>query len=686
VPANPEARINIDPDRQPLTAFQADRLAKLTGLNAKELVRKPIAELAEKFRWRIDPQLFLFRRICGRVIKRDPITGAEYPVPFATVHVEDTDCGLLGYFPIGFRWGWFYPLFCRREEIATVTTDACGRFCVYIPFFDIDWILRWRFERICFPDIFLRPSIREILEELIEPPIFRPPRPLPDPPPILVDGGLSIRRAEEVLPRHVVGRLIAHEAGAVLGASSVERENLLNSPAFKTAFPPPVPAEFRQARKGEPKPEAEMEAVRDTLSARLKLSREVLAKLDLNRFIGPFRRCINIIVPEWVPLLDVPDITFRVTQDVNGDGTEEVIYSEGFFDVRWNSGPIPDVTLEASPIAIAGQVCDAPEIPCANQAAILFAGLHPLKHRDPVANPYFDANTGYAIRVNRPHPSGALVDPLPNPEATAPMARTLHIYGCHRIQGAVHYRVRYSYNGGASVPFTGLTWPLYRVFGGNLQTLWPAADVNGWYPILPAADGWFPDLLLVAWPTAGYADGLYTLVLDIGDGAKNVLGSSPAVSIRVDNSAPVAQFTSLRWKRDTDAVWTPLPLVCPVIPRGVVPANIQIEVGYTVTASHLRSVVLSAGGCGGGNPVLSSALATAQHWHEDANDNTFTSTAVFDVASVNPAGAYGFTIHAASRAFNPSGGDNGHISDWNYDPVYIDVWPHLPVAIVNANP
>jgi hypothetical protein len=38
-----------------------------------------------------------------------------------------------------------------------------------------------------------------------------------------------------------------------------------------------------------------------------------------------------VLVPEWVPLVDVPDITFRVTQDVDGDGDEETIYSEGYY-------------------------------------------------------------------------------------------------------------------------------------------------------------------------------------------------------------------------------------------------------------------------------------------------------------------------------------------------------------------
>ena len=106
----------------------------------KELVGQTVANVLDKHRWIIDPPLVLFRKICGQVVRKDPVTGVEYPVPFATVHVEDTDCGLVWYGPPGWKWGWFYPLFCHREEIATVKTDECGRFCVYVPWFDIDWI------------------------------------------------------------------------------------------------------------------------------------------------------------------------------------------------------------------------------------------------------------------------------------------------------------------------------------------------------------------------------------------------------------------------------------------------------------------------------------------------------------------------------------------------------------------
>jgi hypothetical protein len=62
-----------------------------------------------------------------------------------------------------------------------VTTDECGEFCVWVPRWDIDWILRWRRERFCFP--FERPSIIDLLEDLPIPVERVPRRPWPEPDP-----------------------------------------------------------------------------------------------------------------------------------------------------------------------------------------------------------------------------------------------------------------------------------------------------------------------------------------------------------------------------------------------------------------------------------------------------------------------------------------------------------------------
>jgi hypothetical protein len=142
------------PDQVPLTKLQAKRLSGLTGINADELAGLSVSEISTKFRWQIDPEYFFFRRICGKVVKKDPSTGIEYPVPFATVYAEDTDCSLLGLFPVDNPWAWFFPFFCETEVIAETTTDACGNFCVWVPRFEIEWILRFRLERRCFVELF----------------------------------------------------------------------------------------------------------------------------------------------------------------------------------------------------------------------------------------------------------------------------------------------------------------------------------------------------------------------------------------------------------------------------------------------------------------------------------------------------------------------------------------------------
>ena len=37
-----------------------------------------MAELADQLRWRIDPSIFLFRQVCGKVVRTDPVTGIAY--------------------------------------------------------------------------------------------------------------------------------------------------------------------------------------------------------------------------------------------------------------------------------------------------------------------------------------------------------------------------------------------------------------------------------------------------------------------------------------------------------------------------------------------------------------------------------------------------------------------------------
>lgn len=66
------ANSNVTPDQMTLAVRQAESLSSMTGVS--------VADLTETLKWVIDPKLRLFRRICGQVVKTDPITGANHPV------------------------------------------------------------------------------------------------------------------------------------------------------------------------------------------------------------------------------------------------------------------------------------------------------------------------------------------------------------------------------------------------------------------------------------------------------------------------------------------------------------------------------------------------------------------------------------------------------------------------------
>lgn len=687
---------NDHPDQLKLTPIQAERLGALSEVAAEELIGLTVTEISDKFRFRIDPMVLLFRKVCGKVVKKDPVTGIEYPVPYATVHVEDTDCSLLGFFPSGAKWAWYFPFRCRREVIATARTDECGRFCVWVPRWDIDWVLRFRRERHCFPVIFDRPSLRD----LIEPIPHGIPRPFPEPDPApfgRFDRPDLIRKIEAQLGRGVAMNLDQLDAQTAFGRSNVDLGFALNAPAFSEETAPPLPMEWRGNRGRESEQRAKgtaagtsMESIRSTLATRLKLDIDDLRAFDLRTFIGPFKRCYDVFVPEWVPLIDVPDITFRVTQDTDGDGVEETIYSEGYFQVRWNDHTPGPVKINAGPNARAGLNCGSPRVPCGNVPAIVLAGRMPVVNVPTI----YDPVNGYALRPNRPHPSGLFADAPPNPDAASPFLGAVSLLGCNRTDSAAtHYRIlfRYSANGGASftsyAPFLNLTWPLFRLDGsGNPEWHYPTPDAQGWYPItLPAGPNPFlPQDLLLDWPTYAFANGRYVLKLELGSGG-TATSSSDEVAFNIDNSAPLGPL-SIEWRRMGDAAFQLLAAPCPLVKRGSPPVELEFRVTLDASAAHLRSARLSAGGCGGGNFVFVSG--TTEHWHTSTADNAEMLQAIFRLPATALEGTYSFSARVSSRAFNPNGGDGGHLllpEPWEYDPEPSHIDPHFAFSVINAN-
>ncbi len=696
--AQPQSRTDLAPDKVPLTESQATRLSALTGIDASRLKGFSVAEISSEFRWQIDPNLFLFTRVCGKVVKQDPATGVQYPVPFANVYAEDTTCSLLGFFPGGRPFAWFFPFYCHTQVVSHTTTDACGNFCFWVPRFEIEWILRFRTERFCFLQLFNKPTVASVIAYLQGHPIG--PDPGPEAKISLKPGSALYQKAEQLLGVQVARQLATLPDSQTIGGRNPGRQALLARPAFPAPLPPPLPRELRKPVNLD-SPEKHLDAVRSTLANNLRIDAAQLERLNLSRYHGPYLRCIDVVVPEWVPILEVPDLSFRVTQDVNGTGTQEVIYSGGLFDVPWGSGNVANVTLLASPIAASTTTCATPDVICGNQPSLEYVGLRPLVNPGSPAPTYVNAATGFATRPNAPHPGGTLAEAGVLP-STAPYTGTLQLYGCANVDNAAFYRLRFTYTAPGTTtastlsPFTGITWPIHREVGGILHSSTQAADANGWYPVLPPADGWFPSCLL-DWDTihsAFNANGLYTIQLEVADGGKTSLATSASVGLLIDNSVPAVTFDAV-WSFNSDLSGAqPVPTNdCVVIDRGVTPRDVYIQLTYSVAANHLKYVQVSSGGCAGGASLYPAAttpaqaaaqLATVQHWYEGPDDNSVSHVVAYKIAAAQPQGVYSFDVYAASRAFNPAGSDEGSLDDWIYNPTYVWTDPSFGIAVVNA--
>jgi hypothetical protein len=680
-----ERRLIVDPNKLKVTEKRARHLAKLANLDVEEFAGKTVAQANKLLQWRVDPELLLFRRVCGRVVKRNPVTGGFCPVPGATVHVEDTDCSFLGFFPVEGPFFWLFPITCHREEIATVTTDACGRFCVYLPFWDIDRILRFRRIRICFLDLY-RPRLRDVIELLPDPPIIRFPRPLPDPPPIRVIKPEVIELVRAHFGADAADHLEVAAEAPEFGAPATDYVNLIDTPL--PSSPPPFAGRLRV------NPGAGYEGIAEAAGLDADLAR----KVDFSRYIGPFIRCRDLYVAEWVPFLDIPDITFRVTQDVDGDGIEEEIYDEGFFDVRWNADPLLNVTLEANANAICVPICEPViPIPCEDEPVINTAGYMPLE------NTHHNDGDGYGRRVNRPAPAPGDYPPPPATgagaaSAVSPYGGTLNLHGCHRIGGATHYRLTYVLNGiGGPVPFTGISWWAPRSAAAPGPPIHVVPDPDGWYPILAAGSVEHPSWLL-SWNTRAFADGTYEVRLEAGTpgaGGMTVIATSDPRKFTVDNTRPEASFLEIRWRYAsvvgpwTDDNSTRLPAVCPVITRDGTRA-VRVRVRWRATAAHLRNAAITFTGCGAANPLLVQPNPAApdveayRHWHTHALDNTVLQSNEFELPAGAAPGCYTLRIHAASRAFNPSGFDHGPTHNWLINQTWRWRWAYRAISVVNV--
>lgn len=672
---------HITPADWKITEPQSRHIQVLIDDVPIELEGATALDIHDHLEWSIDPELLGFERVCGRVRKPDPETGELHPVPNATVHVEDTDCSFLSYFPDGLDLGWFFPFNCAREEIATTTSDECGRFCVYVPRWDIDRVLKFRRERVCLPDIY-QPKLRDILENprvFPDPPFPPRPQPRPDPFPVSLRNPGIFENVSELVGEPTVRRIETSMATHSFGESTGEAEELLRYPAFPRSLDPPLPEGFELGE----------------LPEELPIEPDVLEAIDPEQLVGPFLACRDIIIPEWRTFLDVPDITFRVTQDIDRDGNEEPIYSEGYFDVRWNADDIPDVDLIASDDAISVPTCEGltPENVECDGPSIETVGLMPAR------SPYHEQSTGYSPRLNRPKPNGM------RPDGTAPYAGTLQLHGCHRFEEADYYRLLYSYEGNSETPFTGHEWHAPAI-GRDPVHVQPV-DGDGWYPILdvPYLETYYGESLgdnplifpfwILNWNTRHYQNGNYTVRLELGvddgEGGKTPLDtSSPEVEFEVDNRAPNLHIDQLVWGEMSESPedWTnDITESCPRIER---PAgtDIGIKVKFRAWSKHFRSVNVSAHGCNQ-DPVVDEPSSVSGHpnvysyWHKSVSDRSHAQTVIFEVPASYDQGAYRISLDGVSRAFNPAGSGTGPGSDWTGDPRYIDSEFNRLISITN---
>ncbi len=696
-----------------LTPIQARRLASVTGLPEESLVHKTIGELEKEHQYLIDPQLFLFRLVKGKVVKKDPVTGEELPVPHATVHVWDTDLSLLHYAPPGHPWAWFFPLKITKEEIGTAKTNDCGEFTAKVPRWDIDHILQWKKLHVCYPWIFRRPDIRDLLEHARlkpyrrgpwPPPGIHWPWPPPEPDPFQLDlkgGGMPVKIASELAGPQAIMKLAALDATAQFGDTGKARDELLDTPVFQQDVPPPLTngaTRLKIATDRQTAISGGSGSFNEALELPEKLSPELKKAFDPHHYLGPFMRCFDVMLPVWTPILDVPDITFTVNQDANGDGTEELVYGETFFQVRWDASPLPPVKLYAWENALAGLACGTSPVGEVGQVSILLAGKMPLHNPLAPEDAYVDTE-GYAHRVNRPRPGGdPSAAPAPDVAARSPFCGSFPLMGCNHFPGACYYRLTYEYQApGASgfasaVPFSNLAWTLYR-WTTHLETRYVAPDPNGWYEVLPVADHWMPEHLLLNWVTGGFQNGTYRLSMEFQDGARNPIPAAvEQVILRLDNSSPSGSrngFTALRWRvlNPAPGAWSEYlsPSNCLIIHR---PAgkDIEFEVSYQANVDHWRALYLSASACGTGNYLEQTSPAISTYrWHSDPAVNSATGTATFKLAHAMDQGSYGFNLRVDSRAFNPDDANGiAGTNNWYIDPLWIWGWFDLPIAVVDA--
>lgn len=309
----------------PVTRMRAARLAKLAGISLEEMVGQTLFAVHRRLHGILDPELLSLRKISGRMVRRNLATGALEPIARAVVHVEGTEGSFLLYSPPQWAdWSWLHPFKLYREEIATATTDEGGYFKVYLPRWEVESVASWRQGRISFGD-FSRPRLRDIVRDLD--------------PDHLSESPDEVLRNPDLLARcrRKVGRALTDEIEAMVYGEGLDRSDEALEMLLETPVVPDRPHALDDLLRG---------ALRTNLAAQGSPSEQLKDSANY-RSIGPVWHS-NLALRLWTLLLDVPDITFRVTRGNSEPDPEEVLYSDGFFDVPWSRVSVPDFTLMIS--------------------------------------------------------------------------------------------------------------------------------------------------------------------------------------------------------------------------------------------------------------------------------------------------------------------------------------------------
>ena len=141
----------------------------------------------------------------------------------------------------------------------------------------------------------------------------------------------------------------------------------------------------------------------------------------------------------------------------------------------------------------------------------------------------YDPANGYAVRPNRPHPSGNPADPLPKTDAQTPFYGVVPVYGCVDVgTKATQYRILDSFNGGPFLPVLNQSWWVTRLdpTGTITQYYYVTSDSAGWYDIvIPKGanpNDWEPPKLVLDWNTYQFGNGKHVLKIQLGSGAATV--------------------------------------------------------------------------------------------------------------------------------------------------------------------